>query len=150
MTLRNDVKELAVGDFFEVRGVGEIGRAGIVHFGLWAISLPRFAVAFGTLIEVDRADLFCACGRVEWKGIFQLFGFKGNSPKTAGKGCIGKVGGQSEKNDKQYGGGASGGGFPKIGHDLSFTQFRGLAPNGRLSASSASRPLSPIHKTAKR
>jgi len=89
----DDVKELAVGDFPEMRGVGEIRRTGIVHFGLWAISLPRFAMALGAFVEKDRANQFCACGRFEGKRVFHLLGFERNGPETAHKGCVGEVSG---------------------------------------------------------
>jgi hypothetical protein len=49
----DDVKELAIGNFFEMRGVGEVGRARVIHFRLRAISLPCFAVTFSAFVEVN-------------------------------------------------------------------------------------------------
>src|SRR5215475_14909984 len=72
----DDIEELAVGDFFDMSSVGEIRRVRVVHFGLRAISLPRFAVAFRTFVQVDRTDLLCPGFWIERKGVFDLLGFE--------------------------------------------------------------------------
>jgi len=107
----DDVEEFAVGNFLEMRGVGEIRRTRIVHFSLWAISLPCFAMAFGTFVQKDRTDLLCSAFWIERKRVFHLLRFERNCPETAHKGGVGEVGGQSKKDDEEYGSGASGRGF---------------------------------------
>lgn len=70
VALRNDVEKLAVGHIFEAGGIGEVGRARVIHFGLRAISLPCLAVTFGAFVEKNRADLFRPSGGVEGKWVF--------------------------------------------------------------------------------
>src|SRR5262249_5216814 len=52
VTLSDLVEEFAVGHGVHVRGVGEIGWRGIIHFGLPTIALAGLAVALRTLVVV--------------------------------------------------------------------------------------------------
>ena len=93
MASSDDVEQFAVGDLLEMGGVREIGRARIVHFGLWAISLPCFAVALGTFVQIDGTDLFRAGLWIEWKWIFHLLRLERYRPKTAHQGGVSEIGG---------------------------------------------------------
>lgn len=120
VALRDDVEDFTVSDFLEAGGFGEVEGARVIHFCLRAISLPSFAMAFRALIEEDGQDLFCSGGGVERERVFRLFRLDRDGPGTTHECGIGKIGGESEKNDEQNGGGTSRRSLWGIGHQLNF------------------------------
>ena len=120
MALGDDVKELAIRDGTDVRRVRKHAGARIVHFGLRAVSLPRFAVTFRAFVEVDGQDLLCGRRRLHVERVFHELGLGRENPDAAIESGKRKIGGEGEQDNEKNGDVASGGRLLFIGHPLNF------------------------------
>jgi hypothetical protein len=78
------VEELAVGAAVHEFRIGEIGRRGIVTFGIGPVTGASVSVAVRAFIFVDGSrGLQRAIGRLQ--GVLELFGFLWNGPGGVGK-----------------------------------------------------------------